>query len=68
LSSVEIAGSIDRLVIVTTGATGVKSYITKFRTDSSQMDRMFLNQDTFLDQSLASTGTPVHPSIQASIS
>lgn len=67
MSCVEVADSIDRLIITTTGGTGVKSYVSMFRTDTTQMDRLFLNQDMFLDQSLASTGVPVHPSIQASV-
>jgi hypothetical protein len=66
MNSVEISDSIDRLVVMTTGAGGVRSYITQFNTSSNPFDHIFLNDDKQLDQSTGSTGTPLHASIQAS--
>jgi hypothetical protein len=38
---VEIASGIDRLVIMTTGAAGVRSYVTQFNTTSNPFDHIF---------------------------
>ncbi len=62
---VEIASGIDRLVIMTTGAAGVRSYVTQFNTTSNPFDHIFLTDDKQLDQSLADSGGPMHPTINA---
>lgn len=67
LNSVEYAPSIDRLIVMTTGAAGVRSYVTRYNTSSDQFDHIFLVDDKQLDQSTSDSGGVPHPSIQASI-
>ena len=64
-SSVEIADQIDRLIITTTGAAGVRSYITKYNTNSDPFDHIFLIDSKQQDQSTADSSSVVHPNIQA---
>jgi hypothetical protein len=65
LTSVEISATIDRLVVTTTGAAGVRSYVTRYNTISDPMDHIFLVDDKQLDQSLADSGGAPHPAILA---
>lgn len=64
---VEIAGDIDRLIITTTGAAGVRSYVTQYNTTSNPFDHIFLADDKQQDQSLSDSGGVMHPSIQVSL-
>ena len=66
LSSVEIADSIDRLIIANTGAAGARSYVTKYNTNSDPFDHIFLVDDKQLDQSTTDNGAVAHPAISAS--
>lgn len=67
LACVEIAGDIDRLVITSTGAAGIRSYVTQYNTISDPFDHIFLVDDKQLDHSISlATGAP-HPSILASV-
>lgn len=66
LSSIEIAGSIDRLVIMSSGTAGARSYVTQYNTISSQFDHIFLVDDKQLDHSIADAGGVMHPAILAS--
>lgn len=65
LALVEIASGIDRLVVMSTGAAGVRNYVTRFNTNSDPFDHIFLVDDKQLDQSTADSGGPPHPSINA---
>ncbi len=65
LSSCEVASGIDRLLVMTTGAAGVRSYVTQYKTDSTPFDLIFLNDDKQLDQSTTDPGAVVHPAILA---
>lgn len=65
LAAIEYSDLIDRFIVMSTGAAGVRSYVTQFRTDSGQMDHIFLVDDKFLGQSLADANIPSHPSISA---
>lgn len=67
LNSVEIANDIDRLVVMSTGAAGVRSYVTEYNTISTPFNHIFLADDKQYDQSLADTDSVVHPTINASI-
>ncbi len=67
LSSVEIAGTIDRLIVVSTGAAGVRSYVTKYNTVSDYFDHIFLSDDKQQDQSTTDSGAVPHPTILASV-
>ena len=62
---VEIASGIDRLVLMTTGSAGLRSYVTKFNTNSDPFDHIFLTDDKQLDHSTSDSGGPIHPSINA---
>lgn len=66
LNTVEIAGTIDRLVVCSTGANGVRSYVTRFNTNSDPFDHIFLIDSKQQDQSTADAGAPPHPTINAS--
>jgi hypothetical protein len=67
LACVEIADAIDRLIVISTGSAGVRSYVTQFRTDGGQMDHIFLIDDKQIDQSTVDGDTTPHPSILALI-
>lgn len=65
LTSIEVAGNIDRLIVMSSGAAGVRSYVTQYNTISTPMDHIFLVDTKQQDQSTASGGTAPHPSILA---
>ena len=61
LNLVEIVDSIDRLIVLTTGATAFKQYITRYPAVSGdQFDRFFGVDDKQQDQSLADPNAPIH--------
>jgi len=60
LACVEIAATMDRLIITTSGATAFRSYVTQYRTDGSQWDNIMLVDDKQLDQSAADGGIWPH--------
>jgi len=65
MQAVDYSDSIDRLIVMSSGAAGIRSYITQYRTDSGRLDHLFLIDMKQLDQSTAdSNSTPV-PSINA---
>jgi hypothetical protein len=66
MSSCEIATDIDRLVIPSTGAAGVRSYVTQYNTTSNPFNHIFLNDDKQQDISTSDSGGVIHPSILAS--
>jgi len=66
MSSCEIAKDIDKLVIATTGAAGVRSYVTNYNNSATPFNHIFLVDDKQYDQSSADSGGVVHPSIGAS--
>jgi hypothetical protein len=65
LSSVEIASGIDRLLVMSTGASGGRSYVTKYNTNSDPFDHIFTSDDKQYDQSTADSGSVVHPAVSA---
>jgi hypothetical protein len=65
-SNIEYDSMIDKLIIMTTGAASVRSYITKYNTNSEAFDHIFLVDDKQLDQSSADQGGVPHPSINTS--
>lgn len=62
-SAVEHMGSIDRLVVTSTGASGIRSYITSFTNDPAPSEHMLFSDIKQLNQS-TSQGPKV-PSINA---
>jgi hypothetical protein len=63
LACIEYSDPIDKFIVTSTGAAGVRSYVTQFRTDGAQMDHIFLIDDKQINQSLADGGITPHPVI-----
>lgn len=61
LSSVEVMDSIDRLVVTTTGAAGVRHYVTRYQTNVEQFDLIWGVDVKQIDQTLANAGTTIMP-------
>jgi len=61
LASVEIADSIDRLLIMSSGAAGVRNYVTKYQTYVDQFEFIWGVDIKQIDQTLADPNTPVVP-------
>lgn len=66
LNSVEIADTIDRLMVISSGSAGARSYVTKYNNNSDPFDHIFLNDDKQYDQSTSDGGSVAHPAIGAS--
>lgn len=67
LTGVEISDQIDRLIVTSTGAAGVRSYVTKYNTNSDPFDHMFLIDSKQMDQSVADSASVPHPTINAGV-
>jgi hypothetical protein len=65
LAAVEHMSSTDRLVVSTTGAAGIRSYVTKYNTISDPFDHIILSDNKQQDPSTAAGGLAT-PSILAS--
>jgi len=61
LTTVEIADSIDRLIITSSGAAGVRSYVTRYQTFVEQFDIIWGLDTKQLDQTLESQNVPILP-------
>ncbi len=66
LNSVEIADTIDRLMVMSSGTAGARSYVTKYNSNADPFDHIFLNDDKQYDQSISDAGSVAHPAIGAS--
>ena len=66
LSSIEYSGSIDRFILMSSGAAGGRSYVTRYLTDGSQYDRLAFLDTKQTDQSTADATSTPHPSINVS--
>lgn len=64
-TSIEESSVIDRLVIG--GAAAGRSYISKYYTDSSPSDIIFLSNDLQSDQSSADSSSVIHPSTMGTV-
>jgi len=67
LNSVEIAGTIDRLIVMSSGTAGARSYVTEYNTIGDPFNHIFLADDKQQDQSSTDAGAVSHPAILASI-
>jgi hypothetical protein len=56
----------DTFIVTSTGAAGVRSYVTKYRSRGDTWTRMFLVDDKQIDQGLMDLNVVTHPSINAS--
>jgi len=61
LQTVEIADSIDRLIITSTGAAGIRNYVTRYQTFVEQFDIIWGLDTKQLDQSLEIPTVPILP-------
>lgn len=66
MQSIEYSGFIDRFIVISSGTAGARSYITEYRTDGGQMDRIILADFKQNDQSIADSAITPFPSINAS--
>jgi hypothetical protein len=67
ISTLDYDDITDRLVVLTTGATGARSYITQYNTVGSQMESIFLVDTRQLDQSTNDSNAPIHPNHLSSV-
>jgi hypothetical protein len=58
LASVEASVSLDRLIVVSSGAAGTRHYLTQYRTDGGQMDHIWSIDSKFTPQASASQNIP----------
>lgn len=66
LVAVEVADSIDRLIITSSGAAGVRHYVTRYQSFVEQFDIIWGLDTKQLDQTLEDPNVPIFPNIQAS--
>lgn len=59
MSSIEIASSLDRIIVTTTGANGSRQYVTQYRTDGGQMEAMFGLDNKQTDQGTMDAQAPL---------
>jgi hypothetical protein len=62
MQTLEYSAVIDKFVIATTGAAGIRSYLTQYRTDSGQFDRLLFADYKQIDQSTADSSITPTPS------
>jgi len=67
LSNIEYSLSLDRFIILNTGASSARSYVTDYNTSSNPFEVIFLSDDKQLDQSTSSPDGPIHPTINLSL-
>lgn len=65
-TTIEYDTVMDRFAIFTTGAAGVRNYVTTYQTTSSQFEHIFMIDSKQFDQSTADSNSSPHPSILAS--
>lgn len=63
LTQIEYIDSIDRFLVITTGATSLRSYLTQYRTDGGQFDRICFVSTRQIDQANADNTITPHPNI-----
>lgn len=66
LSNVEYSSLLDRFIILNTGASSNRSYVTNYNTLSNPFEVIFLSDDKQYDQSTASPDGVIHPTINLS--
>jgi hypothetical protein len=62
LQNIEYSSVIDKFVVSTTGAAGIRSYMTQYRTDGGQMDRLLFADYKQIDQGSADSSITPTPS------
>lgn len=62
LQCIEYSSVIDRFLVLSTGAAGIRSYLTQYRTDGGQMDRILFADYKQIDQGSADSSVTPTPS------
>lgn len=62
MQAIEYSSVIDKFIITTTGAAGIRSYMTQYRTDGGQFDRLLFADYKQIDQSSADSSITPTPS------
>jgi len=62
LSTINYSSSIDRFQVFTSGATAFRHYLTQYREDGGQMDRIFLSDSKQINQSTVDATVSILPS------
>jgi hypothetical protein len=62
MQAIEHSSVIDKFFIMTTGAAGIRSYVTQYRTDGGQFDRIVFADMKQIDQGSADSSTTPTPS------
>lgn len=62
MGSIEYSSVIDRFLVMSSGAAGIRSYITQYRTDGGQMERILFTDYKQIDQAAADSSTTPTPS------
>lgn len=62
MQCLEYSAAIDRFLVLTTGAAGIRSYLTQYRTDGGQMDRILFADYKQIDQGSADSSITPTPS------
>lgn len=65
MQTLEYSAAIDKFIVCTTGAAGIRSYMTQYRTDGGQMDRLLFADYKQIDQGTADSSITPVPSQQA---
>jgi hypothetical protein len=65
-SNIEYSSLLDRFIILNTGASSNRSYVTDYNTLSNPFEVIFLSDDKQLDQSSSSPDGVIHPTINLS--
>ena len=61
LNTIEHSGTMDRLIVIPTGAAASRPYLTTYKTDSSAWDRQFMSPYALSQQSAADSNVPPIP-------
>ena len=62
LQSIEYSAAIDRFLVMSSGSAGIRSYLTQYRTDGGQIDRILFTDYKQIDQGGADSSTTPTPS------
>lgn len=62
MQCLEYSTTIDRFLVMSSGSAGIRSYLTQYRTDGGQMDRILFADYKQIDQGSADSGTTPTPS------
>ena len=63
MTQIEYMDSIDKFLVISTGTSSVRSYVTQYRTDGGQFDRICFVSTRQIDQANADSATTPHPNI-----